>query len=46
MDSVLYNSHPDITNEENIYKTVAESVGISKGTADEVIIATRNDIKE
>ncbi|MEC8750044.1 MAG: aspartate aminotransferase family protein [Chloroflexota bacterium] len=44
MDSVLYNSHPDITNEENIYKPVAESGGISKGTADEVIIAPWNDI--
>ena len=44
MDSVLYNSHPDISNEENIYKPVAESGGISKGTADEVIIAPWNDI--
>ena len=33
MDSVLYNSHPDITNEENIYKPVAESGGISKGNS-------------
>ena len=44
MDSVLYNSHPDISNEENIYNPVAESGGISKGTADEVIIAPWNDI--
>ena len=44
MDSVLYNSHPDITNEENIYKPVAESEGISRGTAEEVIIAPWNDI--
>ena len=44
MDSVLYNSHPDITNEENIYKPVAESEGISRGTAEEVIIAPWNDV--
>jgi len=44
MDSVLYNSHPDITNEENIYQPVAESGGISQGTANEVIIAPWNDI--
>ena len=43
MDSVLYNSHPDISNEENIFNPVPESGGISHGTSQEVIIAPWND---
>ena len=42
MDSVLYNSHPDISNEENIFNPVPESGGISHGTSNEVIIAPWN----
>ena len=45
MDSVLYNSHPDITNEDNMFNPIAESGGISHGTSDEVIIAPWNDIE-
>ena len=45
MDSVLYNSHPDISNEENIFNPVPESGGISHGTSNEVVIAPWNDIE-
>ena len=45
MDSVLYNSHPDISNEENIFNPVPESGGISHGTSNEVIIAPWNDVE-
>ena len=45
MDSVLYNSHPDISNEENIFNPVPESGGISHGTSQEVIIAPWNDVE-
>ena len=45
MDSVLYNSHPNVSSEENIYEPVPESGGISKGTADEVVIAPWNDVE-
>jgi len=43
MDSVLYNSHPDVSSEETLFDPVAESGGIAKGTADEVVIAPWND---
>jgi glutamate-1-semialdehyde 2,1-aminomutase len=45
MDSVLYNSHPNVSSEESIYEPVPESGGISKGTADEVVIAPWNDVE-
>ena len=45
MDSVLYNSHPDVSSEETLFDPIAESGGISKGTADEVVIAPWNDIE-
>ena len=45
MDSALYNSHPDISNEENIFNPVPESGGISHGTSNEVIIAPWNDVE-
>ena len=45
MDSVLYNSHPDISKEENIFNPVPESGGISHGTSNEVVIAPWNDIE-
>ncbi|MFL2642306.1 MAG: aspartate aminotransferase family protein [Dehalococcoidia bacterium] len=45
MDSVLYNSHPDISNEDNIFNPVPESGGISHGTSNEVVIAPWNDIE-
>ena len=45
MDSVLYNSHPDISNEENIFNPAPESGGISHGTSNEVIIAPWNDVE-
>ena len=45
MDSVLYNSHPNVSSEESIYEPVPESDGISKGTADEVVIAPWNDVE-
>ena len=45
MDSVLYNSHPDVSSEETLFDPIAESGGISKVTADEVVIAPWNDIE-
>ncbi|MBM31556.1 MAG: aspartate aminotransferase family protein [Chloroflexi bacterium] len=45
MDSVLYNSHPEVSSEESLYEPVPESGGISHGTANEVVIAPWNDVE-
>ena len=37
--------HPDVSSEETLFDPIAESGGISKGTADEVVIAPWNDVE-
>ena len=44
MDSVLYNTHPEAGGKEDSYEPVGESLGMSQGSRDEVIIAPWNDL--